>query len=52
MQYGPGQDPESDEFSREDGFERYWLFYKGEWAETILGLVAVSQEFSGVFYIF
>jgi hypothetical protein len=28
----------TDEIKREDGLERYWLFYNGEWVETILGL--------------
>jgi hypothetical protein len=31
---------DSDEIRREDGLERYWLFYNGEWAETIFGLAA------------
>ncbi len=30
----------SDEIRREDGLERYWFFYNGEWAETILGLLS------------
>jgi hypothetical protein len=39
----PGPEPEDDqpdEIKREDGLERYWLFYNGEWAETIFGLSA------------
>ena len=31
---------DSDEIRREDGLERYWLFYNGEWAETTFGLAA------------
>lgn len=33
-------DDDSDQIRRKDGLERYWLFYNGEWAETILGLAA------------
>jgi hypothetical protein len=33
-------DSDSDEIRREDGLERSWMFYNGEWAETICGLIA------------
>ena len=39
----------SDEIKKEDGLERYWLFYNGQWAETISGLVAAI---CGVFWCF
>ena len=42
----PEDDFDSDEIKREDGLERFWMFYNGEWAETIFGLVA------GVSFIF
>ena len=29
-----------DEIKREDGLERFWLFYNGQWAESIAGLIA------------
>lgn len=32
---------ETAEIRREDGLERYRLFYNGEWAETIWGLASV-----------
>jgi hypothetical protein len=40
----PGAEDESlsDEIKREDGLERYWFFYNGEWAETIFGLLAAA----------
>lgn len=36
----PEEDDQPDEIRREDGLERYWLFYNGKWAETIFGLCA------------
>ncbi len=39
----------SDEIRREDGAERYWLYYNGEWVETICGLCAAI---GGVFWCF
>jgi len=39
----------SDEIKREDGLERHWLFYNGQWAETICGLAAAI---AGVFWCF
>ena len=29
-----------DEIKREGGLERFWLFYNGQWAESIAGLIA------------
>lgn len=50
MKRDPENEPLSDdEIKREDGLERYWLFYNGEWAETICGLCAAM---SGVFWCF
>jgi hypothetical protein len=40
MKPEPEEDDQPDEIRREDGWERYWLFYNGEWAETIFGLSA------------
>lgn len=42
MQPDPEDDSLSDEIRRENGLERYWLFYNGEWAETIFGLLGAS----------
>jgi hypothetical protein len=36
----PEDDSSSDEINREDGLLRHWMFYNGEWAETIFGLAA------------
>ena len=40
MQPKAQHDSDSDEIRREDGLERYFLFYNGQWAETISGLIA------------
>jgi hypothetical protein len=42
MGLDPEDDAFSDEIKREDGLERYWLFYNGEWAETVFGLLAAA----------
>jgi hypothetical protein len=49
MRSEPEDESSSDEIRREDGVERYWFFYNGEWAETVLGLAAVM---GGVFWCF
>jgi hypothetical protein len=46
------EDSFSDEVNREDGLERYWLFYNGEWAEAVCGLAgAMGGVFWGFLYI-
>jgi lipopolysaccharide export LptBFGC system permease protein LptF len=42
MRPDPEDDTLSDEIKREDGLQRYWFFYNGEWAETIFGLLAAG----------
>jgi hypothetical protein len=49
MKPDPEEEPYSDEIRREDGLERYWLFYNGEWAETIFGLAGAG---GGIFWCF
>lgn len=49
MKPDPEEEPYSDEIRREEGLERYWLFYNGEWAETIFGLAAAG---GGIFWCF
>src|ERR1700690_1543290 len=49
MKDEPENESYSDEIKREDGLERYWLFYNGQWAETIFGLAAAG---GGVFWCF
>jgi hypothetical protein len=46
MRPSPQADSDSDEIRREDGLERFWMYYNGEWVETISGLV------SGISFIF
>jgi hypothetical protein len=49
MSRRPVDNSDSDEIRREDGVERYWLYYNGEWVETICGLCAAI---GGVFWCF
>jgi hypothetical protein len=49
MRPAPNDESGSDEIRREDGLERYWLFYNGEWIETICGLAAAM---GAVFWCF
>jgi len=42
MRADPEEESYSDEIKREDGLERYWLFYNGEWTETIFGLAGAG----------
>jgi len=49
MQFKAQEKSDSDEIRREDGLERYFLFYNGEWAKTICGLTA---GMGGVFWCF
>ena len=49
MNNEPDGQSESDEINREDGLERYWLFYNGESVETIFGFAA---GVGGVFWCF
>jgi hypothetical protein len=49
MSSEPDCNQESDEINRQDGLEPYWLFFNGEWAETICGLAAAV---AAVFWCF
>ena len=40
MRPAPVDDSDLDEIKREDGLARFWMYYNGEWAEAISGLVA------------
>ena len=52
MSRDPDNQELSDEIKREDGLERYWLFYNGEWAETICGLTsAIGVVLSCFLYV-